>query len=84
MAYVCKDPSCTETVAWHLIHGDLECIGDNKEAVAAFARGVEAGLMPVNAVVTVEADGYETHVVSVVMERQGEVVEAPPHDMDNM
>jgi hypothetical protein len=40
--YKCHDPDCTETLAWHLINGDLDCIGDNREAVAEFARQAEA------------------------------------------
>lgn len=39
--YVCKDPTCTETVSEHLVNGDLDCIGDNREAVAAYAKAAE-------------------------------------------
>jgi hypothetical protein len=46
LPYICKDPSCHESVAWHLIHGDLDCIDENRQAVAEFAQAAEARVNP--------------------------------------
>lgn len=85
--YVCKDPSCTGSVSWHLIHGDLDCIGDNKEAVAAFALQAEALQGPLTVTMTVISEGYVDHHNVIVLQPKGtedEFVPPPPpeHDME--
>lgn len=67
--YVCKDPTCTESVAWHLINGELDCIGDNREAVAAFAIAAEAN-MPrpeVTLSLHITCTGYEDQSTTIIL-----------------
>jgi hypothetical protein len=40
--YVCKIEGCIDTVSEHLEKGDLDCIGDNREAVTEFALAADA------------------------------------------
>ena len=69
--YLCKDPDCTDTVAWHLINGDWDCLADNREAVADFARAAEANMpMPeVTLNLHVTCSGYEDQSVTVILTR---------------
>lgn len=63
-AYKCKDPGCVESVAWHLMHGELDCIGDNREAVAEYATAAEARVNP-HVVLFVSAAGFADQQVSI-------------------
>jgi hypothetical protein len=83
--YVCKDPTCTGDVAWHLIHGDLDCIGDNREALAEFARQAEALYGPLTVTVTVTSEGYVDHNNVIVLEPKytdAAPVPPPTHEME--
>jgi hypothetical protein len=91
LGYVCKEPGCTEDVAWHLINGELDCIGDNRGAIADYATEAEGALQrqagnlpPQSVTVTVKSPGYEDHVVVVGLTQQEDVVEPPPVDMEGM
>jgi hypothetical protein len=64
--YVCKDPSCSESVAWHLIHGDLDCIGDNREAVAEWASDAQSVM-----------DAFQLAISALKVDPQPEPVPGP-------
>lgn len=82
--YLCKEPGCTDSVAWHLQHGEWDCLADNREAVAEFARNAEAlAAAAPNLIVNIDAhaDGYEGQTFSIVLKPGGApppVVEEPP------
>jgi hypothetical protein len=64
--YRCLDPTCTNDTAWHLLHGDFECIGMNKDAVAEFVLS-KTGPRPVSVIVTCVAEGYEENTTVTVL-----------------
>jgi hypothetical protein len=74
--YECHDPECTETLAWHLINGDLDCIGDNREAIAAFAAAAESP----HVTVYLAAEGFEDTKVEVDLIRTGVIPVSTPDE----
>lgn len=83
--YVCKEAGCDESVAWHLIHGELDCIGDNREAISEYAEMAEARLHePLGVTVVVTAPGYEDHNVIVGLTPLADVPPPPEPQMQDM
>jgi hypothetical protein len=74
--YICHDPDCTESLAWHLINGDLDCIGDNREAIAAFA---EAAQTP-HVTVYLTSEGFEDAKVEVDLIASANVPHSTPDE----
>lgn len=92
LQYVCKDPNCTGDVPFHLIHGDLDCIEMNRDAIAEWAKVADAALTGAEELVAnvdVHAPGYEAQTVSIVLHPPGWVppevhVPTPPHPEEPM
>jgi hypothetical protein len=66
--YVCKEPNCTESVSWHLINGEIDCIEDNRAAVMEYAMAAEAQNGPLTVTVTITSEGYIDHHNVIVLE----------------
>jgi hypothetical protein len=66
--YVCKDASCTGDTGWHLIHGEIDCIEENRAAVMEYAMAAEAQSGPLTVTVTITSEGYVDHHNVIVLE----------------
>jgi hypothetical protein len=82
MDYLCKEENCTGDVAWHLIHGELDCIGDNRDAISEYAMAAEAQNGPLTVTVTVTSAGYVDHHNVIVLESKIAPPETPPPPME--
>lgn len=84
MSYACKDPECTESIGWHLLHADPDCIEENQQVLAEWVAAAEVALAGVPELVVnidAHAEGYEGQTVSVILKPVGApppVVEEPP------